>query len=110
MNIKQGEIFKNSTDGVDFTARRVVRDKVILESQDEKRQILTGVHTLTSTSSYMKKGGEKSLNKTSDTPFRRPTFKQWCLVCRFHNIRRSTNQISDEAASQPCNRKGLISI
>jgi len=60
MNIKQGEIFKNSTDGVDFTVKKVVRDMVILESQDGKRQILTGVHTLTSKSSYLKKGGEES--------------------------------------------------
>jgi len=54
MNIKQGEIFENSTDGVDFIVKKVVRDMVVLESQDGKRQILTGVHTLTSTSFYIR--------------------------------------------------------
>lgn len=60
MNIKQGEIFENTTDGVDFIVKKVVKDMVVLESQDGKRQILTGVHTLTSTSFYLKKGGEES--------------------------------------------------
>jgi len=60
MNIKQGEIFENTIDGVDFIVKKVVRDMVVLESQDGKRQILTGVNTLTSTSFYLKKGGEES--------------------------------------------------
>ncbi len=68
MNIKQGEIFRNSMDGVDFIVKKVVRDMVVLESDDGKRQILTGLHTLTSTSFYLKKGGEKSLNKTFENP------------------------------------------
>ena len=45
MGIKRGEIFKNFTDGVDFIVKEVVRDMVVLESQDGKRQILTEVHT-----------------------------------------------------------------
>ena len=68
MNIKQGEIFRNSMDGVDFIVKKVVRDMVVLESDDGKRQILTGLHTLTSTSFYLKKRGEKSLNKTFENP------------------------------------------
>ena len=60
MSIKQGEIFQNSTDGVDFIVKKIVKDMVILETQDGKRQILAGVHTLTSTSFYLKKGGEES--------------------------------------------------
>ena len=59
MNIKQGEIFEHSTDGVDFRVTKVVRDMVVLESLDGKRQILTGVYTLTSTPFYLKKRGEK---------------------------------------------------
>ena len=55
MNIRHGEVFENSTDGVDYVVKKVVRDMVVLESQDGKRQILTGVHTLTSTSFYLKK-------------------------------------------------------
>jgi hypothetical protein len=60
MDIKQGEVFKNSADGVDFMVKKVVRDMVVLESQDGKRQILTGVNTLTSTSFYLKKDGRRS--------------------------------------------------
>ena len=60
MDIRQGEVFKNSTDGVDFIVKKIAKDMVVLESQDGKRQILTGVHTLTSKSFYLKKGGEKS--------------------------------------------------
>jgi hypothetical protein len=30
MNIKQGEIFENSTDGVDFIVKKVVRDLLSL--------------------------------------------------------------------------------
>jgi len=62
MDIKQGEVFQNSTDGVDFIVKKFVGDMVVLESQDGKRQILTEVHTLTSTSFYLnlKKGGEET--------------------------------------------------
>ena len=67
MNIKVGEIFRNSKDGVDFIVKKVVRDMVVLESHDGKRQILTGVHTLTSTSFYLKQGGEESSNRTFET-------------------------------------------
>jgi len=58
VEIKPGEIYKNSTDGVNFVVKRIVRDLVVLESQDGKRQILTGVHTLTSTPFYLKNGGK----------------------------------------------------
>jgi hypothetical protein len=68
MNIRQGEIFRNFADGMDFIVKKVVRDMVVLESHDGKRQILTGVHTLTSTSFYLKKGGGKSSNKTFENP------------------------------------------
>lgn len=50
--VKPGEIFKNSVDGVNFTVKKVVSGVVVLESQDGKRQILTGAHTLTSTPFY----------------------------------------------------------
>ena len=58
MNIREGEVFKNSTDGVDFIVKKIVKDMVVLQSQDGKRQILTGVRTLTSF--YQKKGEEES--------------------------------------------------
>ncbi len=58
MDIRQGEVFKNSTDGVDFIVKKIVGNMVVLESQDGKRQILTGVHTLSLTSFYLKRTGE----------------------------------------------------
>ena len=60
MDIKQGEVFKNTTDGVDFIVKKVVNNMVVLESQDGKRQILTGTQTLASTSFYLKERGEAS--------------------------------------------------
>ncbi len=60
MEVKPGEIFKNSTDGVDFTVKKVVSGMVVLESQDGKRQIMTKVSTLTSIPFYMKEGEKKS--------------------------------------------------
>jgi len=60
MNIREGEVFKNSTDGVDFIVKKIVNDMVILQSQDGKRQILTGVRTLASTPFYQKKEEEES--------------------------------------------------
>jgi len=46
MYIKRGEIFEKTTDGADFVVKKIVRDMVVLESQDGKRQILTEVSTL----------------------------------------------------------------
>jgi hypothetical protein len=60
MDIRQGEVFKNATDGVDFIVKKIVGNMVVLESQDGKRQILTGRHTLALTSFYLKKTGEES--------------------------------------------------
>lgn len=39
MDIGQGEVFKNTTDGVDFVVKKIVGHMVILESQDGKRQV-----------------------------------------------------------------------
>jgi hypothetical protein len=55
MNIKEGDMFKKSSDGVDFTVKKIVNDMVVLESQDRKRQILTGVNFLKLRSFYLKK-------------------------------------------------------
>jgi hypothetical protein len=64
MNIKPGEIYRNSTDGVDFIVKKVVKNMVLLESHDGKRQILTELRTLTSTAFYVKQTGEESRNRT----------------------------------------------
>ena len=55
MNIKEGDIFKKSSDGVDFSVKRIVNDMAVLESQDRRRQILTEVSTLKLKSFYLKK-------------------------------------------------------
>ncbi len=55
MNITEGEVFRNTTYGVDFIVKKVVNDIVVLQSQDGKRQILTEARTLTSTPFYQKK-------------------------------------------------------
>ncbi len=54
MDIREGEVFRNSSDGVRFTVKKIVNDMVVLESQDGKRQILTGVDTLKLKSFYLK--------------------------------------------------------
>jgi hypothetical protein len=59
MGIRQGEVFKNSTDEMDFIVKKTVGNMVVLESQDGKRQILTEVHILTLTSFYLKRTGEE---------------------------------------------------
>jgi len=55
MDIKNGDMFKKSIDGVDFVVKKVVNDMAVLESQDGKRQILTEVNTLKLKSFYLKK-------------------------------------------------------
>ncbi len=56
MKIKEGDIFENSLDGVDFEVKKVVNNIAVLESQDKRRQILTEVNTLKLESFYLKKG------------------------------------------------------
>jgi hypothetical protein len=55
MKIKEGDVFKKSSDGMDFAVKRIVNDMAVLESQDRRRQILTGVSTLRLKSFYLKK-------------------------------------------------------
>jgi len=55
MNIKEGDIFKKSSDGVDFAVKKIVNDMAVLESQDRRRQILIEVNTLKIGSFYLKK-------------------------------------------------------
>ncbi len=60
MEVRQGDVFKEFTDGVNFIVKKIANDLVVLQSQDGKRQILTGVHSLTSTSFYLKKAEKES--------------------------------------------------
>ena len=58
MDIKNGDMFRQASDGMDFVVKKIVKDMAVLESQDGKRQILTGMRTLTSTPFYQKKEEE----------------------------------------------------
>jgi len=60
MDIRQGEVFKNSMNGVDFLVKKIVGKIVVLETQDGKRQILTEVDTLTLASFFLKRTREES--------------------------------------------------
>jgi len=53
-----GDMFKKSSDGVDFAVKKIVNDMAVLESQDRRRQILTEVNTLKSGSFYLKRRTE----------------------------------------------------
>ena len=55
MNIKEGDIFKKSSDGVAFAVKKIVNDMAVLESRDRTRQIFTEVNTLKIGSFYLKK-------------------------------------------------------
>jgi len=55
MNIKEGDIFKKSSDGVDFAVKKILNNMAVLESQDRKRQILIEVNVLKLKSFYLKK-------------------------------------------------------
>ncbi len=53
MNIKEGDIFKKSLDGVNFAVKKIVNGIAVLESKDRKRQILTEVNVLELKSFYI---------------------------------------------------------
>ena len=48
-------MFKKSSDGADFSVKKIVNNTAVLESQDRKRQILTEVNILKLKSFYLKK-------------------------------------------------------
>jgi hypothetical protein len=55
VDIKNGDMFRQTSDGMDFVVKKIVKDMAVLESQDGKRQILTEVNTLKLKSFYLKK-------------------------------------------------------
>ncbi len=57
METKKGDIFKSTLDGANYRVKKVVNSMAVLESQDGKKQILTGVSTLNLRTFYQKKGG-----------------------------------------------------
>ncbi len=56
MKAKEGEIFSSLLSGEHYTIRKIVNSMVVLESDDGKKQILTGFDTLESF--YQKKEEE----------------------------------------------------
>jgi len=55
MQAKEGDIFKSSLDGTEYVVKKVVNSMVLLESQDGKKKIMTGVSSLKIKSFYQKK-------------------------------------------------------
>ena len=55
MNIKEGDMFKKSSDEVVFVVKKIVNGMAVLESQDRRKQILTEMNTLKIGSFYLKK-------------------------------------------------------
>ena len=48
MKTKEGEIFSSLLNGEHYTIKKIVNSMVVLESNDGKKQILTGIDTLES--------------------------------------------------------------
>ncbi len=55
MEAKEGEIFKSTLDGAEYIVKKIVNSMVVLESQDGKKKIMTGVSSLNIKSFYQKK-------------------------------------------------------
>ncbi len=55
METKKGDKFKSTLDEAEYIVAKVVNSMAVLESQDGKKQILTGVSTLSNRSFYEKK-------------------------------------------------------
>ena len=59
METKKGDVFKRTLDGADYIVKRIVNRMVVLESQDGKKQIMTGVTSLNIKSFYEKREDTK---------------------------------------------------
>jgi hypothetical protein len=57
MKVKERDIFKSLLNDEEYIIKKIVESKVVLESQDGRKQILTDVETLKIKSFYMKKEG-----------------------------------------------------
>ena len=54
MEIKEGDIIRRVTDGVEFTVKEVFREWFVLKSENGKMEIVTGDDTLNNKSLYQK--------------------------------------------------------
>ena len=59
--MKEGDIFENLSDGMEYVVKNIVNKMVVLQSRNGDRQILTGVETLRINSLYREK--EKKVNQ-----------------------------------------------
>ena len=59
METRKGDVFKSTLDGADYIVKKIVNRMVVLESQDGKKQITTGVTNLNIKSFYEKREGPK---------------------------------------------------
>jgi hypothetical protein len=59
--MKEGDIFENLLDGMEYVVKNIVNKMVVLQSRKGDRQILTGVKTLRTNSLYREK--EKKVNQ-----------------------------------------------
>ncbi len=57
MKVKDGDIYRSFLNDEEYIIKKIVESKVVLESQDGKKQILTDVDTLKIKSFYKKKEG-----------------------------------------------------
>jgi len=57
MKVKERDIFKSLLNNEDYIIKKIVESKVVLESQDGKKRILTDVDNLRIASFYKKKEG-----------------------------------------------------
>jgi len=53
--MKEGDVFENVLDGLEYVVKRIVNEMVVLQSRGGNKQILTGVQTLRTASLYRKK-------------------------------------------------------
>jgi hypothetical protein len=54
-HVKQGDIFENLLDGMEYAVKNIVNKMVVLQSREGDRQILTGIDTLRVKSFYREK-------------------------------------------------------
>ena len=59
--MKEGGIFENLLDGMEYVVKNIMNKMVVLQSRTEDRPILTGVETLRTNSLYREK--EKKVNQ-----------------------------------------------
>jgi hypothetical protein len=59
--MKEGDIFKNLLDGVEYVVKRILNGMVVLQSRKGDRHIVTGAETLRMKSFYQEK--EEGINQ-----------------------------------------------